>query len=148
MQNRFFKRKMFKFTVLTYNKFFLTHVGILSKQLSSQTCIQFFRSPYTYYFFLTTSAFVVASAMFVCDPKSQFDVALRMCAIAIGTSQSIGMYFCFGANMRKINALHLKLQEIIDELANGKELPFQKCAHQLIRIHSEFLFCCQMIMMM
>lgn len=69
---------------------------------------------------MTTTAFVVASVIFVLQNPSQFDVALRTSAIAIGTSQSIGMYFYFGINMEKVNTLHFKLQEIIDELANGK----------------------------
>lgn len=130
---------MFKFTVLKYNKFVLTHLGILSKQLSSQTCI---RNASSNYILWTMTAFVMASVIFVLRNTSQFDVALRTCAIAVGTSQSIGMYFCFGANIRKINALHLKLQEIIDKLANGKELLFlKKCAPQSMKIHSEFLFC-------
>lgn len=117
-------RKMFKFTVLKYNKFVLTHLGILSEQLPSETCTRsdFFKRPSSYYILLTMTALVVASVMFVLQNVSQFDVALRTCAIAIGTSQSIGMYFCFGINLRKINALHLKLQAIIDEVVNGKAI--------------------------
>lgn len=114
-------RKMAKFTVLNYNKFLLSHLGIFSKQLSNQIFQNvFFKRLSSYYILLTTTAFVVASVIFVLQNSSQFDTALRTSAIAIGTFQSIGMYFCFGKNIKKVNAMHFKLQEIIHGTVGGK----------------------------
>lgn len=113
---------MIKFTVLKYNKFILSHLGISIKQSSNRTIQNVFCKAISSYYILTTMiVFVVASVMFVLQNLSQYNVALRTCAIAIATSQSIGMYFCFGINVNKINALHFKLQEIIDELAKGED---------------------------
>lgn len=108
---------MAKFTVLKYNKFLLSHLGILSNQIFQNV---FFKRLSSYYILLTTTAFVVASVIFVLQNSSQFDTALRTSAIAIGTFQSIGMYLCFGKNIKKVNALHFKLQEIIDGTVEGK----------------------------
>lgn len=135
---------MVKFTVLKFNKFLLSHLGIFSKQSSNQTYSNaFFKALNSYYILLTTTAFVVASVIFVLKNSSQFDIALRTCAIAIGTFQSIGMYFCFGLNMKKVHALHFKLQKIIDESVEGKHF-LLKIRTMNIKHHCSLssLFCC------
>lgn len=111
---------MVKFTVLEYNEFLLYQFGIFSTELSNRTSrYVFFKTLSSYYILLTTTAFVVASVIFVLENPSQFDVALRTSAIAIGTAESIGMYFCYGTKTTEVNAVHLKLQAIINETSQG-----------------------------
>lgn len=111
---------MFSFTVLKYDEIILARLGYFSKQMPSPTTQnKFFKRLSSYYILLTTTIFVLTSAIFVLQNLSQFDIALRSSAIAIGTAQSIGMYFSFGTNVRKIHAIHFKLQKIIDERTSG-----------------------------
>lgn len=117
---------MVKFTVLKYNEFILTQFGIFSKQSSNQTYSNvFFKALSSYYILLTMAAFVVSSSIFVYQNSEQFDVALRVFTVSIGTAQSIGMFFSFGKNIKKVNTLHHKLQEIVDESTKGEYLFFK-----------------------
>lgn len=112
---------MVKLIVLKYSEWILDRLGIYAKHSPNQPDQNvFFKKLSSYYILLTTTAFVVSSAIFVVENSSQFDVALRTCAIAIGTAQSIGMYFSFGTNLKNVHALHYKLQTVIDGSTKGK----------------------------
>lgn len=107
--------------VLKYNEWVLIHLGIYTKHTPNQAYGNvFFKTLSSYYILLTTSALVVTSGFYIVKYSPQFDVVLRTIAIAIGTAQSVGMYACFGIHLKKVHALHFKLQKIIDESMAGE----------------------------
>lgn len=98
--------KMVKFTVLKYHDLAVTKLVIY---------------PFVKYFILLNLvAFVASSIMFVYQNISQFDVVLRALIFIFGTCQSIGMFYSYGTNLTKIQAVHFKLNEMFEKTIEGK----------------------------
>lgn len=109
---------MNKFKVLKYHDFALTKLLIYPSV--------------TYYILLNLIAFVASSIVFVYQNISQFDVALRACIFVFGVSQTVGMFYSYGTNLSRIQAVHAKLNEIINKTILGKFYARLQCEHEHI----------------
>lgn len=109
---------MGKFKVLSSNEMLMNRLRIFTHRLNDPIN-DFFKSITTYYFALNIMAFIVTSGVFVYENRSHLIVALRTAMVVIGCSQALGMFLSVGTNMLKVKALHLKLQSIVDETAQG-----------------------------
>lgn len=72
---------MAKFTVLKYNEFVLSQLGIFAKPNISQRCL--FKALSTYYILLSQVAFVVTSLLYGYRNSEQFETVLRVFTVTI-----------------------------------------------------------------
>lgn len=107
------------FTVLTYHKFALIKLGMCSAQNQNIKNV-FFKSFASHYIFFILLLLAVSDIVFIRDNISEFNVALHACISFIGVTQAVGVLYCYGINMTKILAVHLKFQEIVDKIVKGK----------------------------
>lgn len=111
---------MAKFKVLELNEFILTRLGIFSEQFPLHSSAGFFKSPIICYILLVNFSFIISAASFAYQNLEQFSVALRTFTYFMGESQVFWMFIFFGLNVDKVEAIHLKLQDLVDESMNGK----------------------------
>lgn len=117
--------KMAKFKVLKYNEFSITRLGFCPFEfLSKPIRNEFFKSLSTYFIVMHMVAFLICSLTCVYQNMSRIDVALRTSIVTIGTSQALCMIISFGSKMKKIKAVHLKLQQIVDATPPGLKTLF------------------------
>lgn len=109
---------MKKFKVLKHTEYALVKVGIHSTQNDINSFYHSF-APYSYILFILIT-YVMSCSVFIYQNKSDFDVVLRTSTVIVGASQAIGMFFSYGIRARKIQALHLKLQEIVENVLEGE----------------------------
>lgn len=107
-------KKMPKFKVLKYNQTLMSWQGIHSMNLTKPTN-EFHRSLSSYYVTFTLVAFVITSAVRIYGYWPEIELILKPCSVAFGGVQCVGMFICIGIQMKRIKALHLELQRIIDE---------------------------------
>lgn len=105
---------MAKFKVLKYNQTLMSWQGIHSMDLTEPTN-EFHRSPGSYYVVFTLFAFVITSAVRIHGYWPEIELILKPCSVAFGGVQCVGMFICIGFQMKRIKALHLELQRIIDQ---------------------------------
>lgn len=109
---------MAQFIVLSSNEKLMNRLRIFTNRLNDPIN-EFFTSITTFYFAFNIMVFIVTSGVFVYENRSNLIVALRTAMVVIGCSQALGMFFSVGINMPKVKALHLKLQKIVNETAQG-----------------------------
>lgn len=112
---------MAKFKVLKLNENIMFRLRIYSHHLINPTN-DFFKSITVYYFLFSLIACAISSAVFVYQNISELGNALRSSIIVVGIGQAIGMFMWFGLKIVSVKALHLKLQEIVDETDQGTHL--------------------------
>lgn len=108
---------MAKFKVLEINQLIMTRLGIYSFNLTEPTN-EFFKSFCCYYFSVALALCAILSGMYVCSiwhDQAKFRLALEAIIVSIGCIQSLGAYLNVGFNMKKVKALHMKLQNMVDK---------------------------------
>ena len=106
---------MAKFKVMKYNQSIMAKIGIHSHRITVPTN-EFFKSPATFFFLIIfIVCHLTSSGVFVYRHFRQFEVASQAIFVLIAGFQSLGMYLSVGLNMKKVKALQLELQKIVDE---------------------------------
>lgn len=104
-----------KLKVFKQNHALMTKLGIHSYHLTEPTN-DFFKSIGTYVFLIIIVVFyVIETAAYIILKTEDFRDAMDPCFVLIGGLQLGGMHVGFGLKMRKVKAVHLILQEIVDE---------------------------------
>lgn len=106
-----------QFKVLKYHEYMLFKLGIFLNEFSQNG---FFKSPIICYMLFISITFIISSTTYAYQNVIEFSATLRACLFTIGTIQATGMFINFGFNTSKIQAVHLKLQELVDESNKGK----------------------------
>lgn len=120
---------MKKIRVPRYNQAIMAPLGIYSYNLTGSSN-EFFTSIITYYLLFVELGFAfMGSAAFVLKHWPKFDIISQPCLFIFGATTILGLMFSFGCNMKSVKALHLKLQQIVDE-----------CKSILIFSKSQFIF--------
>lgn len=112
---------MRKFKVLEHNEKFITCLGIRSYCFTEPTN-EFFKSISSYYILWILITSVISSLVFTCLHWPQIEMITSSTMVLVGCYQASGMFMSFGLNMKKVKAVHLQLQEIINSLGNSSEL--------------------------
>lgn len=106
---------MNKFKVLQSNQNLMAQLGISSHRLTYQKN-EFFDSKSVWCISFVHIIFTtIASSMFAYKNVSNFAIALDAFSCSLAGMQGCGMFFSIGLNMKKVKALHLKLQKIVDD---------------------------------
>lgn len=106
---------MAKFKVLENNQKFMGWLRIYSHDLTTPTS-EFFKSPLTFYCFLINYSAMLACTVYFLEYKSSdIKTALGGFKITIALIQCGGVHLNIGLHMQKVKAMHLKLQETVDE---------------------------------
>lgn len=104
-----------KFRVLKHNQILMNWMGIYPSSLT-ETKIEFFKTPIVYEFlFCAIVCDVCSSAVFIYNDSSPLGANLDPFFILISGIQCGGMYLNLGLKLEKVQSLHLKLQEIVDQ---------------------------------
>lgn len=107
------------FNVFKYHKIALIKLRIYPTSAQNKINV-FFKSFASYYILIVLIAFIISSIVFVVQNLSEFTDALRSCMFIFGVCQAIGMFYYYGINASKMQTVHIKLQETIDEMIKGK----------------------------
>lgn len=99
---------MMKFKVLKYHEIILLKLGVFPIRGA-------FKAPIIYYSILISVSLDVSLSLFVLQNTEQFDLVLRNSLFILGNSQALGMFICFYINASNVQAIHLKLQDIVDK---------------------------------
>lgn len=111
---------MVKFKVLKYHEYVLFKLGIFQNHFPQKPINGFLKSPIIYYNLFVSTTFIVSSTVYAYQSDVEFKTLLRACLFTIGTIQATAMFVSFGLNSSKIQAVHLKLQELVDTSHKGK----------------------------
>lgn len=115
----FFFGAMGKFQVLENNQAYMAWLGIYSYKLTEPTN-EFFKSIVALFFMFNSFVMIIISSiLFIMKYISDIQGCLGAFKIAISGIQCGGMHLSVGLKMKKVKALHLKLQEIVDESINN-----------------------------
>lgn len=105
---------MSKFKVLKYNQSVMARIGIYPNNIAEPT--NSLLIPIAFYYvlfnFLIT---VISSAVLISKNLSDFKIVIDGSILIVGSSQCFGEYFFIGLKMNKAKALHLDLQDFVDE---------------------------------
>lgn len=106
---------MVKFKVLKNNQSYMSYLGIYSSRLTEPTN-EFFKSIGCYFNVIAMLTAFIGCTVFVSKYHSS-DVkdALGSFKLCFSASQCLGAFLGIGLNMIKVKALHLELQQIVDE---------------------------------
>lgn len=108
------------FKVLALNELTMVRLRIFTRRLCDSVS-DFSESVTVWYISFHMLAFIATSMTFAYQNVSNFFMfALRTAMVVVGTSQAFGMFLCIGCKIIKVKTLHLKLQAIVDQAANGK----------------------------
>lgn len=110
--------KLKAFSVLEYHKFALTKLGIYRSASQNKNNV-FFKSFVSYYVSIVLFTFIITGLAFVHENISDITIALRALVFIIGVIQALCMFHCYGIKVSKIKDVHIKLQEIIDEIVES-----------------------------
>lgn len=114
------QKVMLPFKVLKYNQALMAKIGIYSYRLTEPTN-EFFNSSSTYFILFHVIVFVlIGGIVYATNNVSDFTIVLETCVTIIGGIQCGGMYLSIGLKMRKVKALHLKLQKIVDDAVTSR----------------------------
>lgn len=121
-----------KFNVLQNNQSLMAKLGIYSYRLKEPTN-EFYKSLSTYYMLICiVTCSIGSSVAYVIQNISQFSSVLETCKILIISVQYAGMFLNFGLQMKKIKALHLHLQGIVNKGTKYKLFYFDCLCTELI----------------
>lgn len=102
------------FHVLKHNRMLMQWMGIYPKSLI-ETKNQFFKTPIVYEFlFCAFVCDIFSSCVFIYQDSSPLGTNLDPFFIVISGLQCGGMYFSLGIQQQNVQALHVKLQQIIE----------------------------------
>lgn len=111
---------MAKFTVLKNNGNLVKRLGYFSHESLTTKDNEFFKSLWTYYTLFTSLAFITSTSVFVYqNAQDRINIALRTAIVLFGECQSFGVFTNFGIQMKNVKVMHLKLQKIVNESAQG-----------------------------
>lgn len=105
---------MAKFNVMSRNQKFMTLIGIHSYSVTEPTN-EFLNSWTTYYILCSLTTCIISTSGFAYKISSQIGATIDMLYLIIAAFQGCGMFICIGFKMKKVKALHLELQAIVDE---------------------------------
>lgn len=105
---------MAKFKVFKYNQAYLARLGVYSDAITEPTN-EFFKSIAAYYILIVGMCTITSSAVYVYANTDKFGDTLDPCSIVISGITCACMYLNIGLKMIKAKALHIKLQDIVDE---------------------------------
>lgn len=109
------------FKALKYNEYMLFKIGVFRNEFPRKSILNgFFKSLLIYYIVFVSMSFIVSSTLFAYQDDVEFNATLRACLFTIGTVQAVGMFISFGSNTDKVQAVHRKLQELVDKSNEGK----------------------------
>lgn len=106
-------------SVFKYQTLVLTKLGIYPTEFRNENNL-FFKSFSSYCVLFFLIGYVITGSAFVYVHLSDFTAALRAVIFVIGIGQAAGIYYCYGINVNKIQIVHVKIQEIIDEIVKSK----------------------------
>lgn len=107
--------KMASFNVLENNQAYMAWLGIYSRNLDEPTN-EFLTSFASFYVLITMTISFCGSTAFIMNNWSiDLITTLEAFKIFLSTLQCIGSFVNIGLNMSKIRALHLTLQQLVDE---------------------------------
>lgn len=115
------------FKVLKYNEIFMAWVGVRAYRFTMQTN-EFFTSVVPLYIIFMVIVFTTSSIVFFSLSWPKFES--ETCIVFLCGFQILGMLLSFGSKMNTIKAVHLRLQEIVDEV--GSFIYFSKLLAILI----------------
>lgn len=106
---------MKRFNVLESNRKLLFHLGLYPKLTGPPN--EFLKSVTAYHILMIAFVFfIISSMMFVIQNLEQnIGVAIETFIMVIGGIQFGGMFLNVRLNSKTVKALHLKIQEIIDD---------------------------------
>lgn len=79
----------------------------------------FFESFASYCVVIVLMCYAISAVSFAYVNFSEFTVALRAVIFLIGVSQGATMFYCYGNKVGKIQIVHMKLQNVIDEIVKS-----------------------------
>lgn len=100
------------FKVLKNNELFMAWVGVRAYRFTERTN-EFFTSFVPWYILLMVSVFTISSIVYFYMSLPRFES--ETCIVFLCGFQILGMLFSFGSEMHTIKAVHLSLQQIVDE---------------------------------
>lgn len=100
------------FKVLKNNELFMAWVGVRAYRFTERTN-EFFTSFVPWYILLMVSLFTISSIVYFYMSLPRFES--ETCIVFLCGFQILGMLFSFGSEMNTIKAVHLSLQQIVDE---------------------------------
>lgn len=92
----------------------MVRLGVYSHNLLGKTN-EFFKSIGSYVILIHLLLAMISSSAFIYKNPTDFQAALDSFVIIIAVCQAFGAFLNIGLKMMNIKALHLKLQEIVDE---------------------------------
>ena len=124
---------MAKFTVLKYNQLFMGRLGFFHLKFSTE---EFQKSVVAYLILVHLILLTISSAVFAINSS---DVTKKLDAVIliVAGAQSAGCYLSVALNTKKVNALHLELQGIVDK-GNFQRISFKK--FRIFKKKSRFCF--------
>lgn len=105
---------MTKFKVLKSNQTYMTYLGVYTKRLT-EPINELHKSIFCYCLFVIMSISATGCATFIYRDPTNVKAALRATKTCCGIFQCTGMFIGVGCKMIKVKALHLRLQQIVDE---------------------------------
>lgn len=124
---------MNKFEVLEQYQYVLVKLKLSSTQKDTNG---FFYSIPACYIVCFWTTFWLATAASIYQNEPEFNESLRIVEYVIGGCQAFAMFCCYGFNIRKIQAVHKKLQQSIDKTFGGIENFILKRLKQKIHCYS------------
>lgn len=104
-----------KIHVLKFNQNFMAHIGLNSHHLA-ESKNEFFRSIFAYFILFNLIVWcVISTSVFAYQNLANLELALVTALFIVAGFQSCGMFLSVGLNMTAVKALHLRLQQIVDE---------------------------------
>lgn len=112
---------MSKFKVLHHNQKIMARLGINSHSLRSLTN-EFFHSFSAFCITSITIIFTIISCIvFIYENITNYESVIDAAMCSFAGLQGCGMFISIGLNMKNVKALHLKLQEIIDNISDNDD---------------------------
>lgn len=105
--------KLEKLIVLKYHRL-LTRFGIFSIRFGKKVTA-YLKLLAPFYILLSLISFILSCAVFIYQNDVDFNETLRSCFHIVAISQAIGMFYCYGINVNRMQAIHHKLQELVDQ---------------------------------
>lgn len=106
---------MAKFKVLELNQRCMAYLGIHSHNLNDPTN-EFARSFAAYYFVFSIVVYgIIGSSVFIYKHWPKMEIVSEPIFITVAAIQLVGMFVCFGLEMKLVKSLHLKLQDLVDK---------------------------------
>lgn len=115
---------MAKLKVLDKNRTLMSAIGLYPNRLTELTN-EFFESFSNYFILFNVIFIIISCAVFLLNNGSDFGAALKAFLCIITGIQCGGMFLSIGLNMIKVKTLHLKLQEIVDDVYSSSVFSYK-----------------------